>query len=132
MTDQTVEADFDRLSQVFINLLSNALKYGDPEAPVITLTATNQPQGLAIDLHDNGPGIAPEDHERAFDKFARLAPGDLAGSAGLGLPISREIMRNLGGNLTLLETTPGTTFRISFSRSGLPRAEARAATTASG
>ena len=113
-TDTQVMADFDRLSQVFINLISNALKYGDQTAPVITVTATRSGDKIHVDVHDNGPGIAPEDSTRVFEKFSRLSSGDLAGSAGLGLPISREITRNLGGDLTLLSGGEGTTFRVTL------------------
>ena len=69
---------------------------------------------VIVDVHDNGPGIAPEDGNRVFEKFSRLSSGDLAGSAGLGLPISREIARNLGGDLVLLEGPSGTTFRLTL------------------
>lgn len=113
-TQRDVFADFDRLSQVFINLFSNALKYGDQTAPVITVTAKRMGDQVIVDVHDNGPGIAPEDGNRVFEKFSRLSSGDLAGSAGLGLPISREIARNLGGDLVLLEGPSGTTFRLTL------------------
>lgn len=119
--DLVVMADFDRLSQVFINLFSNALKYGHPEAPVITVTAQSTGDTVMIDIHDNGPGIAPEDRTRVFEKFSRLAPTDIAGSAGLGLPISREIVRNLGGDLVLTDLSPGTTFRVTLKAGGTRR-----------
>ena len=112
--DLIVSADRDRLAQVFINLFSNTLKYGATKDPVITITVRRNVPVAAIDIHDNGPGIAPEDHARVFEKFSRLASDDLAGSAGLGLPISREIMHNMGGDLVLLEKRPGTTFRVTL------------------
>ena len=67
-----------------------------------------------IGFADNGPGIDEANHERVFEKFARLSAASLAGSAGLGLPISREIMRNLKGDLTLQANAPGAVFRVSL------------------
>ncbi len=107
-----VKADFDRLAQVFINLLSNAIKYGLNARPVITIHTRKVGKTAMIGISDNGPGIAPGDRDKVFEKFARLSEITLAGSAGLGLPISREIMRNLGGDLTLEDNAPGAVFRV--------------------
>ncbi|MHA1128874.1 MAG: sensor histidine kinase, partial [Alphaproteobacteria bacterium] len=65
-------------------------------------------------VRDNGPGIRPADREKVFEKFSRLSEITLAGSAGLGLPISREIMRNLSGNLTVEENAPGAVLRVTL------------------
>lgn len=109
-----IRADFDRAGQVLINLFSNVLKYGDKAAPKISLTATGDGKSVRLDVHDNGTGIAPGQRDAVFEKFTRLENKDLAGSAGLGLPISREIMRNLGGNLEIVDSDTGTTFRAVF------------------
>lgn len=109
-----VTADFDRLAQVFINLLSNAIKYGRAENPEITIRAQKVGKIAIIGISDNGPGIRIQDREKVFEKFARLSEISLAGSAGLGLPISREIMRNLNGDLTVEENAPGAVFRITI------------------
>ena len=106
-------ADFDRLAQVFINLFTNALKYGDQTRPVLTITVARRDR-VTVDVHDNGPGIAPEHSVRVFEKFTRISAENLAGSAGLGLAISMEIMRNLGGDLELVPTESGTTFRVTL------------------
>ncbi len=102
-----VNAEPDRLTQVFINLLSNALKYNDKDAPLVRV-------GLEVDggvarfrIRDNGPGVAPEDRKRIFRKFSRGWDRTDAGGAGLGLSISREIMRMFGGDLTLDADDPG-------------------------
>lgn len=95
--DISVEADFDRLAQVFINLISNAVKYGARENSKVAISVKATGDKAQIFVADNGPGIPVNDRERVFEKFARLGEDSLAGSAGLGLPISREIMRNLGG-----------------------------------
>ena len=110
--DTQVEAEFDRLSQVIINLISNAIKYGRGPAPRIDISARRSGRLVHIDVVDNGPGIPAEDSDRVFEKFSRLGAATLAGSAGLGLAISREIMRNLGGDLVLVPGTTGARFRI--------------------
>jgi len=69
---------------------------------------------IELDINDNGPGIAKTDHGKIFEKFTRLGAKDLAGSAGLGLPISREIMRNMGGELEVLDQEEGSTFQWRF------------------
>ncbi len=109
-----VMADFDRLAQVFINLLSNAIKYGRAENPQITIRIQKLGKIAMIGITDNGPGIRIEDREKVFEKFSRLSEITLAGSAGLGLPISREIMRNLNGDLTVEENAPGAVFRVTL------------------
>ena len=65
-------------------------------------------------MADNGPGIAPNDRKKVFEKFTRLSEATLAGSAGLGLPISREIMRNLKGDLSLKPSRHGAKFEVSI------------------
>lgn len=109
-----VTADFDRLAQVFINILSNAIKYGRADNPEITIRTKKVGNIAIIGISDNGPGIRAQDREKVFEKFARLSEITLAGSAGLGLPISREIMRNLNGNLTVEANAPGAVFRITI------------------
>lgn len=110
--DISVDTDFDRLAQVIINLISNAVKYGRDENPQIIITTRRTAEGAEIDVADNGPGIKPDRRDEIFEKFARLGEETLIGSAGLGLPISREIMRNLGGDLVILPDGPGARFRV--------------------
>ncbi len=107
-----VLANFDRLAQVFINLISNAVKYGRGSPPALTLTLSTSGETALVTIADNGPGIAPADRKKVFEKFTRLSEANLAGSAGLGLPISREIMRNLKGDLTLQPGRGGAVFQI--------------------
>lgn len=104
-----VYADRDKLMQVAINLLSNANKF-TPEGGTIRLTVDRLSQGkgrhtkefLRIGVHDTGPGIAKEHLEAAFEKFRQLTNDVLTGKpqgTGLGLPISREIIRHVGGEI---------------------------------
>jgi len=111
-----VRSNFDRLVQVFINLISNAAKYGRGDNPALRIRLTAKSDSAIILLADNGPGIARTDRKKVFEKFTRLSEANLAGSAGLGLPISREIMRNLGGELSLLDSDVGAAFRIALPR----------------
>ncbi len=105
-------ASFDRLAQVFINLISNAVKYGRGRPPTLEITLEISGEDAIITVADNGPGIAAADRKKVFEKFTRLSEANLAGSAGLGLPISREIMRNLNGDLTLLTSRHGAVFQV--------------------
>jgi signal transduction histidine kinase len=127
--DATIETDFDRIAQVVINLVSNAVKYGRGPDPRITIRTGPSANGAFIEVADRGPGIPEDKRDEVFEKFARLGEANLAGSAGLGLPISREIVRNLGGELRVMPNAPGAVFRIELPRrppAGV-RADARAA-----
>jgi signal transduction histidine kinase len=94
----TVLADTDRLRHVFLNFLTNAAKYGDPDGTV-TLYAEPAPIGqVRCGVRDQGPGIAPEAVPRIFDRFYRV-PGSPKTGAGLGLAIAREIVAAHGGTI---------------------------------
>jgi signal transduction histidine kinase len=110
--DVTIETDFDRIAQVVINLITNAVKYGRGDDPTVTIRLGPTQEGAFIEVCDRGPGIPEAKREEVFEKFARLSETNLAGSAGLGLPIAREIMRNLGGDLRVMPNAPGAVFRI--------------------
>ena len=93
-----VRADRDRLGQVFVNVLSNALDAmaGDP-SPSIEIVSLTTASGVNISIRDNGPGFPPEILQRIFEPFFTTK---LAGSGlGLGLAISERIMRDFGGVL---------------------------------
>jgi Na+/proline symporter/nitrogen-specific signal transduction histidine kinase len=112
--DVEIITDRDRLVQVFINLISNAQKYCTAGKPKLTVTVSRSLGGLMIDFIDNGAGIPAESQSIIFEKFARLSDQSAAGSAGLGLAISREIMDRLGGTLTYLPGQGGAAFRVSM------------------
>jgi len=107
-----VLANFDRLAQVFINLISNTVKYGRGEGPKLDISLSITEAYATVIMADNGPGITAADSKKVFEKFTRLSEASLAGSAGLGLPISREIMRNLQGDLTLKPSRQGAVFEV--------------------
>ncbi|MEL6644136.1 MAG: ATP-binding protein [Pseudomonadota bacterium] len=114
--------DTDRLSQVFINIVANAQKYCDADAPVLTISVTEGAGTVFVDFVDNGSGIPKASQTLIFEKFARLTDQRAAGGAGLGLAICREIMVRLGGEITYLPGQGGAAFRVA-----LPTAQAAAA-----
>lgn len=91
----------DRLQQVLINILSNAVKYNPADAPHIQIKPRIAGDRVHIDVIDNGGGVSPGDANVIFEKFARGGRSELGQGAGLGLPISRTIMRAMGGDLTV-------------------------------
>ena len=121
--DLPLETDFDRLGQVFINLIANARKYCDAETPELTIRASAMSDGrVQVDFNDNGSGIPDEARDLIFEKFSRVSP-QRAGGAGLGLSICRQIMERLGGSVDYLPGARGAHFRVT-----LPMANADEAT----
>ncbi len=117
--DPTAEAlfvltDADRLTQVFINLISNARKYCQSDTPELRIVVRQKGGRVMVDFIDNGRGIPQEAQALIFEKFARLTDETRAGGAGLGLAICREVMANLGGTITYLPGQGGTAFRVTF------------------
>ncbi|MFZ5709732.1 MAG: ATP-binding protein [Pseudomonadota bacterium] len=118
-----VFTDIDRLTQVFINLVSNARKYCDAERPELRIDVRRRGQRVEVDFIDNGRGIPKKSQAVIFEKFVRLADANRAGGAGLGLAICREIMVNLGGAIAYLPGQGGAAFRVTLPiRGGVRRA----------
>jgi two-component system, NtrC family, sensor histidine kinase KinB len=95
-----VRADPEKSSWVLLNLLVNAIRYS-PEGGTIRIAAhPDSPAAVRFSVYDHGPGIAPEHHERIFQRFAQL-PDKLSyrGGSGLGLSIAREFITAQGGRL---------------------------------
>ncbi|MBK1636550.1 sensor histidine kinase [Rhodovulum adriaticum] len=111
-----IVTDGDRLSQVFINLISNAQKYCDASAPELRISVRSTAEGVAVDFTDNGSGIPQKSQAIIFEKFARLSDPRSAGGAGLGLAICREIMLRLGGSIVYRDGRPGAAFRLTLPR----------------
>src|SRR6202020_3432792 len=90
-----------RLSQVLVNLISNAVKYNHQGG---TITISGQEQGTgqaAIVVSDTGPGISPENIERIFVAFERLgAEQTTVEGTGIGLPLARALTAAMCGQLT--------------------------------
>ena len=105
-----VQADSVRLTQVFENLINNAIKYA-PGSPIF-INADNDKDDLHITVADRGPGIATEHLSHLFDRFYRV-PGQTASGTGLGLFICKQIILAHKGKMWV-ESAPGegTTFHI--------------------
>jgi len=105
-----VQADSVRLTQIFENLITNAIKYA-PGSPII-IDAKQEKDDLHITVTDHGPGIAAEHLAHLFDRFYRV-PGQTASGTGLGLFICKQIILAHKGEIWV-ESTPGkgTTFHI--------------------
>ena len=96
-----IRGNHDRLSQVIVNLISNAINYNTSGNPSVVVAARLRKDGIyEATVSDNGRGVPEQDRERIFEKFARGPTPSHAG-AGLGLAISRQIVESLGGNLTV-------------------------------
>ncbi|MFN3992391.1 MAG: ATP-binding protein [Tabrizicola flagellatus] len=107
-----LKTDADRLTQVFINLISNARKYCDAPRPELRIVVRQRAGRVTVDFIDNGKGIPKDAQRLIFEKFARLTDANRAGGAGLGLAICREIMTNLGGSVAYLPGQGGAAFRV--------------------
>jgi signal transduction histidine kinase len=104
-----ITSDGDRLSQVFSNLLDNALKF-TPSGGSITIHTSRDGEGIRVDVTDTGTGIAAEALPNIFNRFYQVDPSRSGGQkhgAGLGLAISKEIVGYLGGKISV-RSEPGT------------------------
>jgi PAS domain S-box-containing protein len=100
-------ADEDKLRQVLVNLLDNAIKYS-PDGGDVTVELNGGHGRVRVAVRDRGLGIPPGEQERIFEKFYRLDPALTrgVGGSGLGLFISRELVSRMGGSLTV-RSQPG-------------------------
>jgi signal transduction histidine kinase len=114
-----VRADRDKLQQILLNLLSNALKF-TPAGGRITITtglSTLRHQSAVVEVSDTGIGISPDKLEQIFQPFVQLSqrPEGRPQGIGLGLSISRELARGMGGDLTVSsDVGHGATFRLTL------------------
>lgn len=89
-----IEADPQRLSQLFANLLRNSLQYTERGGTLVVRLSKADDDGLAIDFQDSAPGVTDADRARLFERLYRVEPsrGRTAGGAGLGLAIAKNIV----------------------------------------
>ena len=114
------DADPDRVEQVLVNLVSNALRFTDSGSVAVRVRLDGD--RLEVEVEDTGAGIAPADLERIFERFEQ---GDVRrGGTGLGLSISRDLVRLHGGELTV-ESNPGKGSRFRFDLPVAPEEEGR-------
>jgi signal transduction histidine kinase len=96
-----IRADADRLTQVIVNLISNAVKFCGREDGRIELAAWQEAGFLRVDVKDNGIGIAKADQQKIFERFQQAGNilTDKPQGTGLGLPITRQILQRFGGDI---------------------------------
>lgn len=107
-----IRADADRLTQVLMNLLSNAAKFVPETKGCVDVTVRREDNDVVVEVKDNGPGVPPAERDTIFEKFRQ--GGDALSrpqGTGLGLPISRQIVDHFGGSMWLVsEPGGGATF----------------------
>ena len=109
-----VQADSDRIEQVVINLLDNAIKF-TPESGKIVLESEVTDGIAKITVRDSGSGVAPEDRDKIFDRFYTADRAHTAGKGtGLGLSICKRIMDMHGQSIRLLDTEEGAAFQFTL------------------
>ena len=114
-TESAIVGQWDRirLDQAVTNLLSNAVKYGIGKP--IAVSAAVVGHDAVIKVQDHGPGISPEDQQRIFDRFERVAARLSSGGLGLGLWITKQIAQAHGGTiLAESEVGKGSTFVLNL------------------
>jgi CheY-like chemotaxis protein/two-component sensor histidine kinase len=116
-----VNGNAGRMSQVFVNLLVNAAEaFGNAPNNAIAITSKNVGNHVVVTVHDNGPGISPEHLPRIFDTF--FTTKTTTSATGLGLPISRDIVRSYGGEISVESSRgAGTLFSIVLPQSPVIR-----------
>jgi two-component system sensor histidine kinase KdpD len=108
------------IEQAMVNLLENAAKYS-PEGATIEVTAALDAGQLVISVADRGPGVAPGDEDRIFEKFYRATVHERVGGAGLGLTIVRAIAAAHGGRVWVEPRAGGgSVFRLALPLGGTP------------
>ncbi len=118
--------DPNRFSQVFENLIHNAMKYvAEGVVPRVSVSWSEDGHSTTIRVADNGIGIEPTDQERIFDSFVRLHNRDAYSGTGIGLDIVKRIVEAHSGRVEV-ESEPGagSTFVITLSKSRQPAADA--------
>lgn len=112
----SVLGDGSALYQVFLNLLSNALKFSKPgQAPEVDVSAVSSGSDVSVVVRDRGVGIPPAYRERVFHLFERLHDQSTYPGTGLGLPIARRAVKRLGGTIELDSTEgQGTTVTVNL------------------
>lgn len=116
--DAVVRADDERLRQIILNLLSNAIKFTSRGGHVWLGCAARETE-VRIQIRDDGIGIPADKLETIFEPYVQLAPGGPRHEMGwgLGLAISRDLARAMGGDLVANSTSDGTVFTVTLQRS---------------
>jgi PAS domain S-box-containing protein len=107
----TIHSDASRLRQILLNVVGNAIKFTSQGGVVVDVSSVveGEEESLALKVTDTGPGMTEKAAAGLFQPFHQADPEATRkfGGAGLGLALSRRLARALGGDITLVETTPG-------------------------
>ena len=115
----TLYTDRLHLFQVFSNLIGNAIKHGKGDQGRVGVTVRNLGEHYEFTVADDGPGIAPEYHDKVFMMFQTLTVHDYGSNTGIGLALVKKIVKEHGGSITLESTEGnGATFRFSWPARG--------------
>ncbi len=111
-----VNADRQRLRQILVNLVSNAIKYNRAGGTITLTCLAVSPDQVSLAVADTGPGIPAAELDRIFDPFERLGAGQTAiEGTGIGLPLARAFAEAMAGHLTVASTLgEGTTFTVTL------------------
>lgn len=114
LTPTEIYGNEELLQQVWINLLTNAIKFSDKDDTIDVFSHVHE-QTVVVSVRDYGIGIDPEDVSRVFEKFFQVDRTRAGEGSGLGLPLVRRIVSHFGGSIDV-ESTPnqGTTFTVSI------------------
>jgi len=115
MTHPIALGNSDRVEQVLINIVDNALRYA-PQGSSVSIEVGTHEESAFVSVKDEGIGLSEEDQKRVFERFYRVdkARSRDHGGSGLGLAITKQIIENLGGRIGV-ESTPGKGCTFSFS-----------------
>jgi signal transduction histidine kinase len=110
-----VWADRDKINQVLMNLIGNALKFTPAQGKVTVSTSRNGGESVQVSVSDTGPGVPADEKEKIFAKFYRIAEanGENSKGTGLGLAISKALVEMHGGKIWV-ESEPGRGSTFSF------------------
>ena len=112
----TLNANRELVGQALSNVVDNAIKYsaGSGEVPAVAVSLVRKGKTVVLEVADNGPGIPPDDMERATERFVRLEQSRSQPGSGLGLSLVRAVMEFHGGRLELSAKNPGLSVRMVF------------------
>jgi len=122
----TIRSDGTRIRQALINLVNNAIKFTPHGHVHVRVRADAEAQRLSLAVEDSGVGIPPGELEHIFETFAQLEPltHDVSQGVGLGLPLTRGIARQLGGDVTVTSMPGrGSTFTLEIATGPLDEVE---------
>ncbi|MFP4536871.1 MAG: sensor histidine kinase [Dichotomicrobium sp.] len=130
-----VTANRQLLAQATANLIDNAIKYARPEAgdgvsPAIAVRVERNGANIRLSVADNGPGIPPEQRERALKRFTRLESSRSRAGSGLGLSLVAAVARLHGGRVVLEDNQPGLRVVVSLPAADGPNAQTQTQTGA--